>query len=93
MKNQILYSFIFSISCLLGQDSSQFENPRLNIKDSFVNHVGYSVSYNQKFRQANWVAYHFTKTETSKLFDRQNKFIANNYWDFKEEDHITFSFN
>ena len=68
------------------------EIPLLNSKDSIVFHSGYSVSYNQKFRQ-NWVAYHFTKTETSKLFDRQNKFIANNYWDFKEEDHITFSFN
>ncbi len=71
MKNKILFTFIFSISCLLGQDSSQFENPRLNIKDSFVNHVGYSVSYNQKFRQANWVAYCLTRNETNSIFKRE----------------------
>ena len=69
------------------------EIPLLNSKDSIDFHTSYSVSYNQKFRQANLVAYHFTKAETSKLFDRENKFIADNYWDFKEEDHITFSFN
>jgi endonuclease G len=76
MKNKILFTFIFSISCLLGQDSSQFENPHLNNKDSFVNHTGYSVSYNQNFRQANWVSYQLTRVETSKLFDRENKFVA-----------------
>ena len=75
MKIQLLFVSLFSISSLCGQTSVQMEIPFLNSKDSIVYHTGYSVSYNQKFRQANWVAYQLTKAETSKLFNRENKFI------------------
>ena len=51
------------------------EIPILNSKDSIVHHNGYSVSYNQKFRQANWVAYCLTRNETNSIYKRENKFV------------------
>ena len=75
MKIQLLFASLLFISSLLGQTSVKMEIPLLNSKDSNVYHTGYTVSYNQKFRQANWVAYQLTKAETSKLFNRENKFI------------------
>jgi endonuclease G len=76
MKIQLLFVSLLSISSLFGQTSEKMEIPLLNSKDSIVFHSGYSVSYNQKFRQANWVAYQLTKEETSKLFNRENRFVA-----------------
>ena len=76
MKNLLLFVSLLSISSLFGQTSVKMEISLLNSKDSIVYHTGYSVSYNQKFRQANWVAYQLTKEETSKLFNRENKFVA-----------------
>ena len=76
MKILLFFTVLFSTSCLFGQTSVQMEIPILKSKDSIVYHTGYSVSYNQKFRQANWVAYQLTKEETSKLFNRENKFVA-----------------
>jgi endonuclease G len=76
MKYQLFFTALFSISCLFGQTSVKMEIPILNSKDSIVHHTGYSVSYNLFFRQANWVAYQLTRAETSKLFDRENKFVA-----------------
>jgi endonuclease G len=32
--------------------------------------------YNEKYKQANWVAYELTKQETNKIFERSNKFIS-----------------
>jgi endonuclease G len=52
------------------------EIPLLNSKDSIIHHTGYSVSYNQKFRQANWVAYCLTIPETNSIYKRENKFVA-----------------
>ena len=75
MKILLFFTVLFSSSYLFGQTSVQMEIPILKSKDSIVYHTGYSVSYNQKFRQANWVGYQLTKAETSKLFNRENKFI------------------
>ena len=76
MKNLLLFVSLLSISSLFGQTSVKMEIPFLNSKDSIIHHTGYSVSYNQKYRQANWVAYQLTKAETTKLFNRENKFVA-----------------
>ena len=75
MKIQLLFVSLFSIYFLFRQTSEQMEIPFLKSKDSIIYHTGYSVSYNQKFRQANWVGYQLTKAETSKLFNRENKFV------------------
>ncbi len=76
MKIQLLFVSLFSIYFLFRQTSEQMEIPFLKSKDSIIYHTGYSVSYNQKFRQANWLSYQLTKAETSKLFNRENKFVA-----------------
>lgn len=44
--------------------------------DTIIKHSAYSLSYNQKYHQANWVAYQLTRAETSNLFERENKFVA-----------------
>jgi endonuclease G len=75
MKIQLLFTALFSISCLFGQTSVKMEIPLLNSIDSILYHTGYSVSYNQKFRQANWVAYCLTIPETNSIYKRENKFV------------------
>ena len=40
-----------------------------------IQHLGYTLSYNEKHEQADWVAYVLTKEETMKLFNRTNKFM------------------
>jgi endonuclease G len=52
------------------------EIPKTNTKDKIINHVGYSLLYNEIHEQANWVAYELTKDETNKIFDRTNKFLV-----------------
>ena len=76
MKNLLLFVYILSITSLFGQTSVKMEIPLLNSKDSIVYHTGYSVSYNQKFRQANWVAYCLTRNETNAICKRENKFAS-----------------
>ncbi len=76
MKFNLLFILLFSISIssLFGQTPVKIEIPTLSENDSIINHTGYSVSYNHKYRQANWVAYQLTKLETTKLFERADKF-------------------
>ena len=78
MKILLLFISLFLISCLFGQYSVQMEIPILNSKDSIIHHTGYSVSYNQKFRQANWVAYCLTRTSSllGNRVKRSNNFMA-----------------
>jgi endonuclease G len=54
---------------------SQIEIP-FKLFDTIIHHSGYSVSYNQKFHQANWVAYCFTRNEMNSMYKRENKFVA-----------------
>jgi endonuclease G len=53
---------------------SNLEIPKIQPKEDVIPHTGYTLSYNEKYEQANWVAYELTKEETNKLFDRSNKF-------------------
>lgn len=52
----------------------QLEIPRTNAADKITVHEGFSLLYNEKYEQASWVAYELTKEETTKLFDRTDKF-------------------
>ena len=76
MKFILFFILLFSIFSLCGQTNERMEIPTLGINDTIINHVGYSVSYNHKYRQANWVGYQLTKCETKKMFARINKFKA-----------------
>ena len=76
MKILLFFASLLSISSFFGQTSEKMEIPLLNSKDSIVYHTGYSVSYNQKFRQANWVGYCLTRNETNSIYKRENKFVT-----------------
>jgi endonuclease G len=79
MKSFIAFFFICVGTVLIGQTEFikklSLEHPN-RLFDTIIQHSGYSVSYNQKCRQANWVAYQLTKAETSQLYERENKFVA-----------------
>ncbi len=47
---------------------AQLELPKYYADDTIVKHLGYTLSYNSKYKQANWVAYLLTKDEAVKRF-------------------------
>jgi len=51
------------------------EIPKTNPKNNIISHTGYSLLFNNKHKQANWVAYELTSAETNKQFERTNKFL------------------
>ncbi len=59
------------ILCLIYQGVfAQLELPKYDVDDTIIKHRGYTLSYNSKYKQANWVAYLLTKEETVKRFQR-----------------------
>ena len=82
MKN-ILVIFFYVVGCnvLLSQDKlaikiEHLEIPKLKHNEQVVKHIAYSLSYNEKHEQANWVAYELTNNETNSVIKRGNKFIV-----------------
>ena len=55
---------------------AQLELPKYDADDTIIRHRGYTLSYNSKYKQANWVAYLLTKDETVKRFQRGEFFAA-----------------
>jgi endonuclease G len=53
---------------------AQLEIPKYEADDTIIRHLGYTLSYNSKYKQANWVAYLLTKDETVKRFQRGEYF-------------------
>nr|WP_294859466.1 DNA/RNA non-specific endonuclease [uncultured Fluviicola sp.] len=51
------------------------EIPGTNPPDLIITHTGFSLLYNEPHEQASWVAYELTKEETTKKFERTDKFI------------------
>lgn len=43
--------------------------------EAITEHMAYTLSYNEEFEQANWVAYQLTKSELTGHTERENKFI------------------
>ena len=58
-----------------GFAQKHLELPAISKEDEIVHHKGYTLSYNEKYEQANWVAYELTREETDKSFERTNKFL------------------
>ena len=54
----------------------KLEIPKTKDSEKIISHTGYSLLYNEKYKQANWVAYELTKQETNKIFERSNNFIS-----------------
>lgn len=44
---------------------AQLELPKYDADDTIIRHRGYTLSYNSKYKQANWVAYLLTRPSTS----------------------------
>ncbi|MEG1587403.1 MAG: DNA/RNA non-specific endonuclease [Bacteroidales bacterium] len=44
--------------------------------EQIITHTGYTVSYNSKWKVANWVGYELTRTETGGEEKRTNKFVT-----------------
>jgi len=55
---------------------AQLELPKYDADDTIIRHRGYTLSYNSKYKQANWVAYLLTHEETVKRFQRGEFFAA-----------------
>jgi endonuclease G len=55
---------------------AQLELPKYEADDTIIRHRGYTLSYNSKYKQANWVAYLLTKDETVKRFERGEFFAS-----------------
>lgn len=54
---------------------NHLEIPQIKTGDEIVHHAGYTLSYNEKHKQANWVAYVLTATEINGIHvQRTNKF-------------------
>lgn len=51
------------------------EIPKLKKADTLIEHIAYSLTYNEKHEQANWIAYQLTSTEANNVFERSDKFI------------------
>ena len=52
----------------------QTELPRTNKKEQVVYHSGFTLSYNETYEQASWVAYELTANELIKKVNRSNNF-------------------
>lgn len=72
----------YAIGLLLFTFNTLYAQKHLELPASFgkddqiVRHKGYTLSYNEKYEQANWVAYELTREETDKSFERTNKFLS-----------------
>lgn len=75
-KHLILILICFGISLYAQQPSktNDIGLPKITNKDLIVMHLGYTLSYNEKHEQANWVAYELTAKETTKVAERSNDF-------------------
>jgi len=77
-KSVILIHFLFfSLAVVFSQQASlnsHLELPYITKNDVVVKHLGYTLSYNEKYEQANWVAYELTANETDKIVGRSNDF-------------------
>ncbi len=78
MKNFVILAFFFfTISInIFSQQNNQLEIPKLQSDEYVIMHTGYSLSYNEQFELANWVAYELTKEETIPKVARKDSFIV-----------------
>ncbi len=75
--NCIILLFIGININVFSQQNKQInklELPHIEKQDVVIKHIGYTLSYNEKYEQANWVAYELTAKETAKVVSRSNNF-------------------
>ncbi len=83
MKKKVIQTTVFFLCIFLVfvgfttlQTSvpSSLEIPAHNSKEILICHTAYCLSYNNKHKQANWVAYELTDFETQAVVKRKNHF-------------------
>lgn len=73
----LIFLFFCSNSTCYSQQKGEIKNlelPYIVKQNVIVRHIGYTLSYNEKYEQANWVAYELTAKETEKVVGRSNDF-------------------
>lgn len=77
-NNIILVFFIVKL-IFLGACSTSFrgmlEEPKHDTSDYYIKHYAYSLVYNEKYEQAEWVAYQLIESELTPNFKRTNRFL------------------
>ncbi len=63
------------INIFAQQNLKHLEIPKLKEYEQIIEHTGYTLSYNEAYEQANWVAYQLTDTETVAIVKRSNHFM------------------
>jgi endonuclease G, mitochondrial len=74
----ILSNILFAQQNLQGKyvKIDNLEIPAVGPSDKIIRHTGYTLLFDDRYKLADWVAYELTKEETTKLFDRNNKFVS-----------------
>jgi len=65
-----------SISYLTQISVQDLEIPVSKNHDQIIQHIAYTLSYNERHEQANWVAYELNKAKTMKRVNRSNEFVS-----------------
>jgi len=70
IKKHFIYFFVFFINILFAQN----ELPSPSKNEEIVRHSGFTLSYNETYEQASWVAYELTADELIKRVKRSDNF-------------------
>ena len=76
-KLRLIFVFVlFAFIANAQQTHINIEIPAHPANEKLISHAGYTLSYNEKYEQANWVAYELTSAETNSLYNRTNQFLV-----------------
>ena len=79
MLKRVYFLFLSVIIVFTGfaqQTQVNIEIPAHQANETLISHEGYTLSYNEKYEQANWVAYELTSEETNSVYNRTNQFLV-----------------
>ena len=62
----MMYKKYIFIYCLISLSFSQDELPKPLLGEQIIKYTGFTLSYNEKYEQASWVAYELTADELIK---------------------------
>jgi endonuclease G len=83
MKSILHFAIFFLVPLFLGAQSfheiPDLEIPRNTSNHQIIRHPGYTLQYNEKHEQADWVAYVLTREETNGIYKRTNDFESDPY--------------
>lgn len=71
--------FIKEIIDIIPIKIDNLEHPKKQLNQSIIKYAGFTISYNYKYKQSNWVAYELKSVHLIKLVKRKNKFTPDPY--------------